>query len=77
MTGVQTCALPIYDERENKILEFCKTAKTREEIQAHVGISHREYFRSSILKPLLDSGKLKMTLPDKPKSKNQKYIAKS
>jgi len=29
----------------------------------------------SIIKPLLESGKLKMTLPGKPKSKNQKYGA--
>ena len=28
------------------------------------------------MRPLLDSGKLQMTIPDKPNTKNQKYIAK-
>ncbi len=60
--------------REERILAFCAQAKTRAEIQAFVGISHREHFRAKILKPLLESGKLKMTIPDKPNSRNQKYL---
>lgn len=61
-------------DREASIIEFCSVARTREEIQAFIGITNRGYFRSSILKPLIDAGKLKMTIPDKPKSTNQKYI---
>lgn len=60
--------------REERILAFCSEPKTREEIQTLVGITHREHFRAKILKPLLESGKLKMTIPDKPNSRNQKYI---
>lgn len=61
-------------DRAEKIIEFCTEPKSREEIQLFVGIAHREHFRAKILKPLLDSGKLKMTIPDKPNSRNQKYI---
>ena len=61
-------------DRAEKIIEFCAEPKSREEIQLFVGIAHREYFRAKILKPLLDSGKLKMTIPDKPNSRNQKYV---
>ena len=61
-------------DRAEKIIEFCAEPKSREEIQSFVGIAHREYFRAKILKPLLDSGKLKMTIPDKPNSRNQKYV---
>ncbi len=64
----------VHDERMMKLLNFCETAKTRDDMQSHLGISSREYFRKKILKPLLESGQLKMTIPDKPKSKNQKYI---
>lgn len=61
-------------DRIATLLDFCSSPKTREEMQAHIGIANREYFRKAILKPLLASGRLKMTIPDKPSSKNQKYI---
>ena len=60
--------------REVKILEFCKEPKTRAEIQEYVGINNRGHFRTAILDPLLKNGKLLRTIPDKPNSKNQKYI---
>ena len=41
---------------------------------AQTPIQSKTYFRKVILKPLLNSGKIKMTIPDKPNSKNQKYI---
>ncbi|MDR1826703.1 MAG: putative DNA binding domain-containing protein [Methylobacteriaceae bacterium] len=67
-------AYDVPDERTKALLEFAAVARTREELQEHVNIKHREYFRKFILKPLLDSGRLKMTIPDKPNSRNQKYI---
>jgi ATP-dependent DNA helicase RecG len=62
------------DKRTGQILEFCSEPRTRDEMQKFTGIAHREYFRAKILKPLLESGKLKMTIPDKPNSRNQKYV---
>jgi len=41
---------------------------------AYVGMTDRKYFRRAYLIPLLEEGKIKMTIPDKPKSKNQKYV---
>lgn len=60
--------------RTEKLLEFCNEPRTRDEMQQFIGIANREHFRKTILKPLLDSGKLKMTIPDKPNSRNQRYI---
>jgi ATP-dependent DNA helicase RecG len=45
-----------------------------DEIQEQVNIKDRKYFRTAILNPLIESGKLTRTSPDKPTSKNQKYV---
>ena len=63
--------------RQKQLLDFCVQARSRDEMQTYIGISNRSHFSKFYLKPLLVSGALHMTLPDKPKSKNQKYIAAS
>ena len=40
-----------------------------------LGLVNRRHFGEKYMRPLLQSGRLRMTLPDKPQSKNQKYIA--
>ena len=41
----------------------------------YIGLKNVDYFRKSVLNPLVEKGLLSLTIPDKPKSKNQKYIA--
>lgn len=62
-------------DKQLQLLEFCTEERSRDEMQAFLGISSRSHFSKAYLKPLLESGRLKMTLPDKPKSKNQKYYS--
>lgn len=57
----------------DSIVEFCKTPRTRAELIAFTGKS-RTYTMSQIVQPLVDSGKLKMTMPEKPKSSKQKFV---
>lgn len=57
----------------DKLFLFCKTPKSRIDIQEHLGFKNNEYFRKSILNPLIVSGQIAMTLPDKPTSPNQKF----
>lgn len=64
----------VQDERFMDLLEFCSIARKRQEMQEFIGISSREHFRKKILKPLLESGHIIMTMPDKPNSRNQKYV---
>ena len=64
----------IQDGTIDRLLEFCTTEKNRKEMQLFLGISNRSYFNEKYLKPLLKAGKLKMTIPDKPTSRYQKYI---
>ncbi|MBU4350741.1 putative DNA binding domain-containing protein [Patescibacteria group bacterium] len=64
------------DEKRTKIiLEFCKTPKDRGEIQKLLGLKDREYFRSEVLKPLLEQGLLHPTIPDKLTSPKQRYYS--
>lgn len=55
------------------ILEFCSVPRTRDEIATFAGKS-RNHVMSKIVAPLVESGKLKMTIPEKPKSSHQKFI---
>lgn len=65
-----------YDKLEEKILQFCKSEKSAKEIAEHCGYKSVDRFKRNHLKPLLEQEKIQMTIPDKPKSKNQKYITK-
>lgn len=60
---------------EQEILNYCKTPRTREELAEKFGFETPSYFIKTYITPLIDAGKMKMTLPDKPKSKFQKYYA--
>ena len=59
------------------ILKFCVTEKNKQEICSFIGYKNLTYFTRKYLKPLILSGQLKMTIPDKPNSRNQKYITTS
>lgn len=60
-------------QRLTELLTYCQEPKTRTELQEFCGINSREYFTNNILNPLLETGRLSRTIPDKPKSPNQKY----
>ena len=63
-----------HDEKVSALIGFCTEERTREEMMDYLGLENREHFRKTYLKPLLESGRIRMTIPEKPKSKNQKYI---
>ncbi len=55
------------------LLEVCDGELTRDELQARLGIADRKHFRAEYLHMAIDQGLIEMTLPDKPKSINQRY----
>ena len=59
---------------KQKILEYCTVPRSQAEIRAFMGLSDRRNFRKNYLRPLIESGELKMTIPDKPSSRYQKYV---
>ena len=47
--------------------------RSREELQTAAGIKDREHFRKAYLEPLLNAGWMERTVPDKPRSRMQRY----
>lgn len=64
------------DSKERCIVVFCATPKTKAEIAAHIGLTDLKYLQRAYLSPLVKEGQLQLTIPDKPTSRNQKYVAK-
>ncbi len=57
------------------ILNYCITPRSREELANKFGFEAPTYFIKTYITPLIEDGKIKMTMPDKPKSKFQKYYS--
>ena len=65
-------ATPQATPQAEQILTFCMTARTRNEIAEHFGVKDPKFFAKKHIKPLLKSGALRMTIPNKPTSPAQK-----
>ena len=57
------------------LLEFCQVPRSRQEIADFLGVKTVFYAVQRYVAPLLAEGKLAMTVPEKPKSRNQKYVS--
>lgn len=58
----------------NSLLDYCSTPRTREDIVKFVGKS-KNYVIRTYISPLVLSGQLKLTIPNKPQSSLQKYYS--
>ncbi|BEU86848.1 hypothetical protein TAMA11512_03120 [Selenomonas sp. TAMA-11512] len=77
--GRQEATLRSEDElhpgAEISLTEFCRTPRTRREIADFLGLQTATYAWKRYIAPLLESGELQMTIPEKPKSSKQRYYA--
>lgn len=56
------------------LLSFCKSPRSREELIEFTGFS-QYYTMSKLMQPLIDAGKIRLTIPEKPRSRNQRFVA--
>lgn len=68
--------LNIMVENKKDLVAFCRAPRTRTEIAQFLGLETNYYVMQNHILPLIKQGKLEMTMPNKPKSKNQRYVAK-
>ncbi len=63
-------------EQVNRLLDVMEPdiPLSANEIMKRLGIKSKETLRYSYLNPAIENGLVKMTLPDTPNSKNQKYV---
>ena len=62
------------NDQVKAILSYCTVPHSREEILTHIGLkNHFDNYRRHI-EPIIDAGWIAMTIPDKPKSRNQQYL---
>lgn len=59
----------------NKILLFCKEPKTVKEIMDKFNIPNRSYLKRHYMKQMIEEGLLKMTIPEQPRNRNQRYYS--
>lgn len=57
-----------------QLLEFMKEPRSLRELMTLLGWTDRTKFRNKFIKHLLDQDLIKMTVPDRPTSRNQKYL---
>lgn len=60
---------------DKQLVVFCRTPRTRAEIIAFLNIESGQYALRRYLDPLLRSGVIRMTIPEKPRSRSQMYVA--
>ena len=55
------------------LIQFCSVPRSRKKMQEFMELTDRRNFSEKYIKPLLEAGKIEMTIPDKPNSRKQKY----
>ena len=66
----------VQTDLSEQIIDFCRKPRTKEVLAKEFGFDekHPAYFISNYIRPLIEEGILKYTIPEKPKSKNQKIV---
>lgn len=64
------------NDLQSRIIDFCKKPRSKEILAKEFGFDekHPAYFINNYVIPLIEAGKLRYTIPNKPKSKNQKIV---
>lgn len=62
------------NDNVNNILNFCISPKSRREIFSHIGLAYHTDAYQKHIEPLVSAGLIELTVPEKPKSRNQKFI---
>lgn len=71
----KTMPSPERRDQETDLIGFCREPRTRQEIADFLGIATIHWVVKKYINPMLAEGKLKMTRPEAPSSRHQKYYS--
>ncbi|MDD5798299.1 MAG: ATP-binding protein, partial [Clostridiaceae bacterium] len=71
----ETVEVKTEDEDVKNLLLFCRTPRTRKEICEYLGLTSVTYAIQSRVLPLVETGQIKMSIPEKPKSPKQLFYS--
>lgn len=63
------------DPAVTDLVDFCREPRTRAEIAEFLNLDSQAYAITTYVTPLVKSGKIKLTIPDKPRSPKQQYYS--
>lgn len=73
-TGTPTDT-PTVEMRMGRILALCETPQSREDLMRELKLNDKNHFIQTYINELIKQGRLTRTIPDKPNSPLQKYVA--
>ncbi len=69
----QVCPKSVPTDTARSVLDTVQPPADLQTLMAKTGHTNRTRFRNAVLKPLIATGLIEMTIPDKPRSSKQKY----
>ena len=60
--------------KEEELLHFLEIPRTRKEVVEYLGLSSVVYAIQTYITPLVEKGLIRLTIPEKPSSRNQRFV---
>ena len=64
-------------EQEKELLAFLSVPRSRQEITEYLGIGTVSYAMQAYINPMIEEGLVKYTIPEKPRSRKQRFVRSS
>ena len=74
--GVERIPYHLLTGQQKNIIQYCSIPRSAREILTHIGYKYHSDTVANVIRPLVSMKYLEYTIPEKPRSKNQKYRKK-
>ena len=74
--GVERIPYHLLTGQQKNIIQYCSMPRSAREILTHIGYKYHSDTVANVIRPLVSMKYLEYTIPERPRSKNQKYRKK-